>query len=141
MTKAKQKPALGRLPKMPGLRQWDADDRAAWRDIICQLPIEALRVWAMGHYKDRRDMYRQLMEVRRLRAEEAEFYKRELAAAKRENLGRIQSNLMQTLQSMMAAMEGNSRAVHALAEPVGDMLGRLGKEMDKAAGGGKEGQG
>jgi hypothetical protein len=53
----------------------------------------------------------------------------ELAAAKRENLGRIQSNLMQTMQSMMAALEGNSRSVHALAEPVGELLVRLGKEI------------
>lgn len=70
-------------------------------------------------------------ELRRLRAEEAEFYQRELATARRENLGRIQSNLLQTMQSMMATLEGNSRSVHALAEPVGELLVHLRNEMDK----------
>lgn len=131
MTKTKQKPAgRERLPKMPGMRQWDADDRAAWRG-ICQLSTDELRKWAIVYYKDQRDMYLQLTEIRRLRAEEAEFYKRELAVVRRENLGRIQSNLMQTLQNMMAALEGNSRAESALAEPIGDMLRQLGKELDR----------
>jgi len=76
-----------------------------------------------------------LAEIRRLRAAEADGAKYyQLAAAKQANLGKLQANLMQTLQSMMTTMEGNSRAVHALAEPVGDMLERLGRELDTESG-------
>lgn len=109
-----------------------------WR-VLHTEPPDQLRKRVMNQLKvienDRDLRERQqgeLAEIRRLRQEEAKLYLADLTKAKLENLGRIQPNLLQTLQSMMATMEGNSRAVHALAAPIGGLLERLRQELGKA---------
>lgn len=140
MTKTKAKSAA--IPRY--MWDWglanDATVLAVWQAMADEdLPaVKRRAILLVGEHNSLhkvKEQYRQeLAEVRRLRKEESEFYQRELAAAKQANLGRIQSNLLQTLQSMMATMEGNSRAVHALAVPVGDLLEQLGKELREGKG-------
>lgn len=141
MTKTRSKPAAVAKPAATGYRkpQWlkDLGLDSTWDGlwyVINQESPDQLRKRFMN-LRSRADWADQkIAELSRLRQEESEFYQRELAATKQANLGRIQSNLLQTLQSMMATMEGNSRAVHALAVPVGDLLEQLGKELREGKG-------
>jgi len=128
-TKKKRPPAITKWLRAAGLEK-DATALACWESMADE-GLGKLQQRAMRLVGEVIRLRRGQEELRRLRAEEAEFYQRELAAAKRENLEKIQSNLLQILQSMMATLEGNSRSVHALAKPMGELLERLGKEMGR----------
>jgi len=135
MTKTKTKPGGKGYRKPQWLKDLGLDSKwdGLWHVINQDGPdMLRKRIMAQDWHLDRAEA--KIAELSRLRKEESEFYQRDLAAAKQANLGRIQSNLLQTLQSMMATMEGNSRAVHALAQPLAGLMDGLRIELREGKG-------